>query len=182
MSVSASVGLLVLRLVLGGLFIGHGTQKLFGWFGGGGPDGTGRFLGSLGYRPGRSAAMLAGLTETAGGSLLAFGMITSLGSAMVIGMMVSAIVSVHLKNGVWNTNGGLEFPLVNAAAAAMLALSGPGRFSLDRALGWQPWGLVVGTLGILLGIAAALILEGWRTERIRSEAVTPTERHQRPAA
>ncbi len=175
----ASVALLILRLVVGALFVGHGTQKLFGWFEGGGPEGTGRMMGSLGYRPGRQAAVLGGVLETGGGLLLGFGLATALGAALVIAMMVSAALSVHLRNGVWNSKGGFELPLVFATVAVAFALAGPGHYSLDAAVGWRPWGAVVGTVAILLAVAVAVVVDGWRTQRLEEEAV-PEER--RPAA
>src|SRR5436190_19282313 len=118
-------GLFILRVVVGGLFIGHGTQKLFGWFGGHGPEGVGRFLDSLGYQPGRRMAVLTGLAEAGGGALFAIGLLTPLGAAAIIGVMVNAIVAVHMKNGVWNDNGGVELPTVYSTAATAVAFVGP---------------------------------------------------------
>ena len=150
------VGLLLLRIVVGALFIGHGTQKLFGWFGGHGLEGTGGFLARLGYPRPRESAVLAGLAEAGGGSLLLLGLLTPLGAAAVIGVMVNAAGSVHAKNGLWNTNGGYELPLVFATASTALAFAGPGAWSLDRAFGWHltgwPWGLAAIALGIISGV------------------------------
>src|SRR5205085_1331559 len=101
-----NIGLFVLRIVVGGLFIGHGAQKLFGWFGGGGLKGTGQMYDKIGFRPGRRMAMLAGASEFGGGALLVLGFLSPLGSAAIIGMMTAAILAVHLPNGMWNTNGG----------------------------------------------------------------------------
>src|SRR5438477_12398674 len=106
------LGLLILRLVVGALFIGHGTQKLFGWFGGHGLEGTAGFMHSLGYRPGKRYAALAGVAEAGGGALLLIGFLTPLAAAFIIGMMLNATLSVHLENGVWATNGGYELPRV----------------------------------------------------------------------
>src|SRR3982751_2357225 len=119
----------VLRALIGGLFIGHGTQKLFGWFGGHGIAGTGGFFESLGYRPGKPHATLAGLTEAGGGLLLALGLFTPLAAAALIGVMVNAIGAVHWPNGLWVTEGGVEYPLVLAAVACALAFTGPGDVS-----------------------------------------------------
>src|SRR3954463_16275461 len=96
-------GLLVIRLVIGGLLFAHGTQKLFGWYGGYGLDGTGGFFGCGRHRPGRQMAAVAGLSEAGGGVLLLLGLLTPLGSAMVIGTMIVASVSVHASNGLWAT-------------------------------------------------------------------------------
>src|SRR5438874_9317883 len=113
-----NLGLLILRVVVGGLIVGHGTQKLFGWFGGHGLDGTGGFFESVGHRPGRQMALMAGLSEAGGASLLILGLFTPLGCAMIIGTMIVAAVSVHWQNGPWATNGGYELPMTNALVAA----------------------------------------------------------------
>jgi putative oxidoreductase len=97
--------LLVLRIVLGLLFVGHGTQKLFGWFGGHGLNGTAGFFASLRYRPPRLAAVGAGGSEAIGGLFLALGFLAPLAAAMITGAMVNAIVSVHWSHGPWVTNG-----------------------------------------------------------------------------
>jgi putative oxidoreductase len=132
-------GLLIIRLVIGGLLFAHGSQKLFGWFGGYGLDGTGGFFESLGFRPGRRMAGIAGLSEAGGGALLVLGLLTPLGAAMVIGTMIAAAVSVHAPHGLWSTNGGYELPLINALVATGLAFTGGGRFSIDHAAGGIPW-------------------------------------------
>src|SRR5262245_10383726 len=124
------VGLLVLRLVLGLTFAAHGTQKLFGWFGGYGIAGTGGFLESLGFRPGKVQAVLAGLSELGGGLLVAAGLVTPLGAALIIGVMVAAIGSVHLAKGFWVSNGGYEYNLLVIATAFALACIGPGEYSV----------------------------------------------------
>ena len=153
-----SIGLLLLRLVVGLLLVGHGTQKLFGWFGGGGLDGTARNFASLGYRPGRVMAMLGGMAETLGGLSLALGFLTPLGSAAIIGAMLNAILSVHLPKGVWNTKGGFEFPLTNAAVAAAVSFTGPGRYSIDHAIGLEPGHVVSGSFALLLGVVVGMIV------------------------
>ena len=152
-----SIGLLILRIVVGLLFVGHGTQKLFGWFGGGGPAGTEGMVGSLGFRPSRPVAYLGGLAETVGGLLLAFGFLTPLGTVLIVAMMTSATLSVHIDKGVWNQDGGYELPLVYAAAATAIAF-GPGRFSIDELLdlGYdhRVAAIVAATLGVVLGVLA----------------------------
>lgn len=129
-----TIGLLILRVSVGALFVGHGTQKLFGWFGGHGIEGTAGFMRSLGYRSGRAAAVLAGLAETFGGLFLAMGLLTPLAAAAIIGVMFNASVRVHRMHGVWNSSGGFELPLVYAAGALALACTGPGAFP---SMGWS---------------------------------------------
>src|SRR5881628_2596551 len=105
-------GLLIVRAIVGLLFVGHGTQKLFGWWGGGGIDGTGGMFVQLGYPAPRKMAALAGFAESGAGALLALGLATPLAAAMLIGVMVNAIGAVHLDKGLWVTKGGFEYPLV----------------------------------------------------------------------
>src|SRR5882757_7128941 len=99
-------GLLLLRIVVGLLLAGHGAQKLFGWFGGHGLEGTGGFFHGLGYRPGKAFAFVAGLSEFGGGLLLALGLFTPLAGAIIIGTMFNVITSVHSDKGPWAQNGG----------------------------------------------------------------------------
>ena len=129
-------GLLLLRVVAGGTIFAHGAQKLFGWFGGHGVRGTAGFLENLGYRPAVPLAVLAGLGET-GGLLFAAGFVTPLAALGMAIVMLNAIVVVHWSKGFFNGNGGLEFPLQLATIAVAVTAIGPGRFSLDRAIGWD---------------------------------------------
>jgi putative oxidoreductase len=118
----------LLRVIVGGVFIGHGTQKLFGWFGGHGLEGTGGFFESLGLRPGKRHALAAGASEAGGGALLILGgPLTPLGCAALSGTMITAIRTVHLKNGPWVSDGGYEYNLVLLGAVAAIAdeTSGP---------------------------------------------------------
>ena len=155
-----SVGLLILRLVVGLSLAAHGAQKLFGWFGGYGLTGTGQFLEQLGFRPGRLQALQAGLAETLGGLFLAAGFLTPAAAAAVVAVMLVAAVSAHLKAGFFAHSGGYEYTLVLAAAAVALAFTGPGVLSLDHALGisWSgdKWGLFALLAG-LVGGAVPLI-------------------------
>ena len=105
-----------MRLLIGGLFVGHGTQKLFGWFGGDGIEGTAGFFESIGRRPGRENAIAAGTAETAGGALLAAGVATPAAGAALTGVMTSAIKHVHAEKGPWSTEGGWEYNAVLIAA------------------------------------------------------------------
>jgi putative oxidoreductase len=169
-----NLGLLILRLVVGGLFIGHGTQKLFGWFGGYGPDGTGGWLESLGYRPGRTIAIVGGTCEAAAGGMLILGLLTPLAAAIIIGVMINAALSVHVDKGVWNSEGGYELPLVFATAAACLAFVGPGSVSIDAVIG--PFnGLLYGAGAIALGVIVGIAVHSSR----REEAITEQEDQMR---
>ena len=152
------LGKLVLRATLGGYFVGHGLQKLAGWFGGGGPGGTGEMFEQIGLRPGRGNALLAGAAEAGGGSLLALGLFTPAAVSMLTGVMTNAIRHVHGKNGLWVTDGGIEYPAVILATLAALADSGPGRFSLDEALGIRLRGPLVTAVAMGAGAAGAVYL------------------------
>ena len=156
------LGLLVLRIVVGLLFMGHGAQKLFGWFGGHGVAGTGGFFETLGLKPGRLLAFGAGMAEFGGGALLALGLLTPLAAALLIGTMTVAIASVHVSKGLWAAEGGYEYNLVLMAAAFTVVATGPGNWSLDHALSidlygadWALAALAAGVLGGLVTIAAA---------------------------
>lgn len=130
----SSIGLLVIRLVLGLSLAAHGSQKLFGWFGGYGIKGTGGWLESIGIKPGALFAVLAGLGEFAGGLGVAVGLLTPIAAAGIIIVMIVAILGAHRGKGFFNTNGGWELPLVNIAAALAIALTGAGSISLDAIL------------------------------------------------
>jgi putative oxidoreductase len=154
------LALLVLRLVVGVLFAGHGAQKLFGAFGGGGLDGTAGMFDNIGLRPGWLHARAAGTAEFAGGALLALGLFTPFAAAALIAVMTAAVITVHAPNGIWNTNQGYEFNLVMAAVVFALAGIGAGSWSLDNAFSfdlhgavWAIGALVVGVIG---GVGAVL--------------------------
>ena len=152
------LGLLGLRLVAGGLLAGHGAQKLFGWFGGYGLEGTGGWLESMGFKPGKQWAMMAGASEFGGGVLTALGLLHPLGPIASVGAMTVASLDVHGGKPIWAAEGGAELPVVNIAAALALAASGPGAFSLDRALGIKMPKEVVG-LAILAVAGGILVAE-----------------------
>ncbi|MBO1515448.1 DoxX family protein [Metabacillus bambusae] len=128
------IGLLIIRLVIGALFIGHGAQKLFGWFGGYGLKGTGGWFESIGMKPGVTMALFAGLVELIGGILFALGFLTPLAGIMIAGTMLMAIVKVHAPNGLWATSNGYEYNLTLLAVAIGIALIGAGQYSLDAFL------------------------------------------------
>jgi putative oxidoreductase len=133
-----SAGLLIGRLVVGLGMAAHGSQKLFGWFGGKGLAGTGGYFESLGFRPGRLFAILAGLGEFTSGWLVALGFLGPVGPALMMAVMIVAGAQSWTK-GFFAMNGGIELPLLYASAALALSFIGPGRFSLDAALGIAPW-------------------------------------------
>lgn len=154
-------GLLLIRVVVGGIMAAHGAQKLFGWFGGPGLAGTGGWLEAMGLRPARAWAAVNGLTEFGGGALIVLGLLTPLGSAAVAGVMLVAIATVHLRNGFFNSNGGYEFNLLIVAAAIALAFTGPGTISIDDLAGWTlagtAWGLAAaGVAAVAAGSVLAM--------------------------
>jgi putative oxidoreductase len=145
------LGRLLLRLTIGGTFFVHGTQKLFGWFGGHGPDGTGQFFESLGLRPGRRNAMAAGSTETGCGILIALGLATPLAATGLSAVMITALRTAVWKDGVKPATG--EHEVLLAVAALTLTETGPGAPSLDSALGLERSG--PGWMLAALGAGAA---------------------------
>lgn len=163
-----NLAVLVLRLTLGLFMAGHGSQKLFGWFGGPGLQNTGGWMESIGLRPGRPWAALAGLSEFGGGVLMILGLFNPLGSLGAIGSMAMATAKVHADKPIWVTEGGAELPVTNMAAATAIMLNGPGKYSLDRALGTRvPRGLVA-SIGLV--IVALTVAIGTRSEPPMQEA------------
>jgi putative oxidoreductase len=152
-----SIAFLIVRLILGLGLAAHGSQKLFGWFGGGGIAGTGGFFEGLGFRPGGLFALMAGLGETAGGLLTALGLGGALGPVLIILVMLVAIGSVHYNKGFFTSGGGWELPAVNIAASLAVAFSGNGIYSLDNALGLQ---FLTGEVQVAYAIAAAIVVAG----------------------
>jgi putative oxidoreductase len=157
-----NLGLFVVRVVIGLLFVGHGAQKLWGYFGGHGIEGTGTFFESMGLRPGRLNAIAAGSAELAGGVLLALGLITPLGAALLSAVMLMAVMTAHRGKGLWVTEGGIEYNLVLLASVFAVTAVGPGAWSLDHALGvhlagagWALVALAAGLVGALLALAFA---------------------------
>lgn len=168
-------GLLLIRLVVGLLFIGHGTQKLFGWWRGEGVAGTGAYFESLGYENGPRMAVLAGAAETFGGVSLVLGFLTPVGAAAITGVMVSAILSAHWNAGLWTQHGGYEYPVVLAVTAIALTLMGPGAISLDTALGWELAGPVWATVALLVGAAASFTAIGTKYATTEEHVVEERE-------
>ncbi|HWL32752.1 MAG TPA: DoxX family protein [Gaiellaceae bacterium] len=146
-------GLLLLRLVVGLLFAAHGAQKLFGWFGGGGPQGTAQFFASIGYRMPAVMAVVAGLCELGGGLLLATGFLTPLGAFLIATVMLNAIATVVFPKGFL---GGYEFEFTLLTVAVALAATGPGEVSIDDAIGWAD--NISGIAWASLVLAAAIVV------------------------
>ncbi len=140
----SDLGLLVGRVVTGMLMAGHGSQKLFGWFGGHGIEGTTRFINSLGLRPAKSWAFVAGTSEFGSGLLTALGLFHPVGPIMMLAPMWMALTKAHWDRPIWAQQGGGELAVADMAAAVVIATNGPGRFSADRLLGIRlPWPLVM---------------------------------------
>ena len=153
-NVMRDLGLLVLRLTVGGLLAGHGAQKLFGWFGGFGLKGTAGWVESLGLKPGQLWAAGASLSEFGGGTLTALGLFHPLGPIATMGAMVMATTKVHWGKPIWAMAGGAELPVTNMAAVVALALDDPGRFSLDRVFGIR----VPRVLVVMVAVAEAVMV------------------------
>ena len=134
-----ALGLLIIRVVVGLYYAAHGAQKAFGWFGGGGPAGTGAFFEQIGIKPGKPMALLAGLGEFIGGILFLLGFLTPLAAILIIVPMIVAIKTVHGKSGLFSDKGGIEYNLVLIAVALGIALSGPGSISVDALYNIRFW-------------------------------------------
>jgi len=154
-----ALGLLILRLVVGLILAGHGAQKLFGWWGGPGMKGWTQTVQKLRIRPAQPWAWVAALAEFGGGILLALGFVSPLGSLAIAGSMLVAIATVHLPRGFWVGKGGYEYNIALLGAVAALALTGPGVYSLDHALGIhlpEPVSVLIGTIALIVGVAVTL--------------------------
>jgi putative oxidoreductase len=170
------LGKVALRGTVGPLLIGHGTQKLFGWFGGAGPDATGGFFEKLGLKPGKRHAVAAGVSETAGGVLLTLGALTPVAAGLISGTMITAIRKVHADKGPWVTEGGYEYPLALIAASMTLTETGPGKPSVDDSL--MPWFKGSGfALLVLAGAAAGsyLVTEKFNEAAGEEPAAAPSD-------
>jgi putative oxidoreductase len=161
-----NTGLLIVRAVIGLVLAGHGVQKLFGWFGGSGLTGAGEAMGAVGYRPGTLFAFVAGATEAGGGLLLALGLLTPLAAAAIVGTMLNAALSAHVKKGFWLANGGYEYTLILGGVAAGLGFTGAGAYSLDHAAGWTLGGTAWGLSALALGLVTGMVTDLYRRRNL----------------
>ncbi|MHB8434176.1 MAG: DoxX family protein [Candidatus Tyrphobacter sp.] len=155
MLVSVSVGILIARLLVGGSLAAHGAQKLFGWFGGHGPTGTGAFFEQLGFRPGTLFAVAAGLGEFVGGILTLLGLLGATGPALIVLVMLVAIFTVHISKGFFAASGGWELPAMNIAAVLGIAFATNGIYSLDAVLGVH---FLTNPAHVWMALVAAIVL------------------------
>ena len=154
------VGNLLLRVVVGGVFVAHGLQKLNGSFGGGGLEGTEKMVTAQRMLPARRNALAVALAETLSGVGIALGAATPVATAMATGAMATAYRKVHRANGFFNAKGGYEFNLTLVAAAAAVTIDGPGPLSLDAVAGKARWGLFAGVAAVTAGwIASSFAIE-----------------------
>lgn len=175
-----NLGLLLLRLLLAALLFGHATQKLFGWFRGMGPRRTGAVFEQWGFAPGTAMALLAGGCEFLGLGSVALGLLTPGGCALLIGTMLVA-AAPGAKNGIWAHLGGCEVPLVYAGLGTVLAFTGPGRFSLDHAVGLAGlhsigWALAAVVVGVLASVPP--LLRRRATLARSASTSTPSDTHE----
>ncbi|MGH3344906.1 MAG: DoxX family protein [Carbonactinosporaceae bacterium] len=149
------VGLFVLRLVVGLILAGHGSQKLFGWLGGPGLEGWETMLTELGYQPARWFALAHATAELTAGVLLVFGLLTPFAAAALIGVAVNALPT-KIANGFWIQDGGFEYEVVLLAVGSLIAIAGPGSLSLDRRLPWARGGVASAMIGLVLGFGSGI--------------------------
>ena len=166
-----NLGLLLIRVVFGLVMAAHGSQKLFGWFGGYGLAGTGGFFESLGFRPGKQFALAAALSEFVGGLLVTLGFLGPIGPALILAVMLVAAISVHWRNGLFAGTNGVEVPLMNSTVMIGISIIGFGTYSLDYALGlvtlWTP-----GLIGLALAVG---VIGGFANLLLRRQPpTTPT--------
>ncbi|MDH6138948.1 MULTISPECIES: DoxX family protein [Kitasatospora] len=168
------LGLLVLRAAVGGVLFSHGTQKLFGWFGGGGLEGTAKAMESMGFKPGGQSALAAGLGEAGGGALLVAGLATPVAGPVVAGTMAGA-ASVHFPHGFFVTKGGYEYPALLGVCGLALGIAGPGRYSLDELTGNAFNRSVLGALSFAAAAAGAYAVVTKRERAVREAAAKAME-------
>ncbi|HEU5367860.1 MAG TPA: DoxX family protein [Ktedonobacterales bacterium] len=152
---AVNFGLLILRVVIGLTLAAHGSQKMFGWFGGSGLKGFSAGTKRMGFRPPFFWAIIAALGEFGGGLLLALGLLTPLGALGMMGSMFVAIRKAHWSKGFWNSKGGIEFPLTLWTVPFAVGIAGPGNFSLDHLIGWpvnQPVAFVIASAVLMVAL------------------------------
>ena len=159
-----SIGILILRLVVGLTLASHGAQKLLGL------TQTGAAFEQLGFVPGRRKALFAGVAEVGGGLLLALGLLTPVAAAVVLSVMVVAGVSAHASKGFFAHNGGYEYTLILGIAALSIAFTGPGPLSVDAVLGFQDAGAGWGVAALVVGLVGAGVQLAHR--QVRGETVS----------
>jgi putative oxidoreductase len=175
------LGLALLRIIVGGLFIGHGLQKLAGKFGGHGIEGTGQFFEQLGLSPGKTHAVAAGTAEVGGGALIAAGAFTPLGASLLTGTMATAIQTVHGPKGLWITEGGYEYNLVLLALLFALTDAGPGAWSVDAGLGHERWGSSWALAQLAAGAAGGAAVVAYGRHATAAAAAAEPAAAQAPA-
>ncbi|MGH2403478.1 MAG: DoxX family protein, partial [bacterium] len=160
------LALFILRIVVGILLVGHGGQKLFGWFKGPGLDGFTGWLASIGFRPARIWASIAGICEFGGGLLFALGLLSPLGSLAIAASMITAIAKVHWPK-IWVTEGGIELPLTNLVVVLAVGIAGPGAISVDAMSGTElpGWLATLGVIAVLAGWILALVTSASRPQQ-----------------
>lgn len=169
---NVDIGILVIRLVVGLIVAVHGAQKLFGWFGGSGPEGTAKMMEKLNLQPSRLWGFASGFNEFAGGLLTAAGLLMPLGPLLIIANMLMAISTVHWKNGFWDTKKGYEYPLMIGAVALALGVTGAGSYAADAMLPFalpEPLTLIVG----LAVVVAAWLMISVSSRRRAAHATRP---------
>jgi putative oxidoreductase len=172
------LGRILLRATVGAIFIEHGTQKLFGWFGGHGPDGTGQFFESVGLRPGKRNAIAAGTAEAGGGALLALGLATPVAASAITSVMMTALRTVVWRDGIKTGTGGYEILL--GVGALALANLGPGKLSVDAMLGSERRGAAWAAAAF--GAAAVGSTVAIELGKRHAEPVPREEEHTEPVA
>lgn len=152
------IALLVIRVVLGTLFFVHGTQKLWGWFRGEGPERAGEYFTRVGFPRGRTLARLVGAAESVAGLALVAGLLTPLPSAVIVAFMINAILAAHrAKSPLWVRRGGAAYPAALAAAALLVAFFGPGAYAVDALAGLELWGITAGAMVALAGLGSSFV-------------------------
>jgi putative oxidoreductase len=175
-------GMFILRMALGGLLAGHGAQKLFGAFEGHGIEGTGKWMESMGLRPGERWAFTAGLGEFGGGMLTALGFLYPVGPITTLAPMAVAWGRVHWGKPIWVTSGGGELPATNVAIAVALALMGPGKWSVDHIFGIKAHPLLAAFVSAGVAGGTLMALSQPTPEETQSPQAQQTEQREPVAA